>query len=254
MTVRIFAALFIFAFAGVFYTQYDYGYWALGAFGVGTLAVCFIDSLRPLMAFFVAVFATHLSLVSVRAVPYLKLWPINLIVIAGITYLAIRYIMKAPLQEVRWNYRFSKKEWLSVFIITLPSILILYWYFVNHPEVSDQFPLPDLPMWSLPFVVLALAAVNGLREELIYRYLYLSLPNKTEIDLRWVLLLGQAVLFGFLHFQSGFPQGWLGVLMTGTWGLAIGIQFTMFRSITLAWFTHSVADAIMFTIILATRP
>lgn len=100
-------------------------------------------------------------------------------------------------------------------------------------------------------VVLLIAAVNGLREEIYYRGLLQTMS--AEKYSTWFVILFQAISFGPLHFANAFPQGWLGVGLTALWGSAIAIQYQYFRSISLSWLTHSIADAVMFSVILLVR-
>ena len=108
-----------------------------------------------------------------------------------------------------------------------------------------------MPVWAIPFVVVAIALINGLREEFYYRGLLQTLSSKTFS--LWFIIFFQATAFGSLHFTHAFPQGWLGVAMTAAWGSLIALQYHFFRSTSLAWLTHSIADAVMFTVILTVR-
>jgi membrane protease YdiL (CAAX protease family) len=94
------------------------------------------------------------------------------------------------------------------------------------------------------------ALINGLGEELVYRFILQRAFIKSNSP-AWAILM-QAIAFGFLHYRNGFPQGWTGMLLTTLFGAAIGIQFFITRSITLAWVTHAIMDAIMFGIIVST--
>lgn len=62
-----------------------------------------------------------------------------------------------------------------------------------------------------------------------------------------------SLFFGYIHFTNGFPQGGLGVVLTILYGALVGAQFFYFKSASLTWLTHSLADAIMFFVILMNR-
>lgn len=65
----------------------------------------------------------------------------------------------------RWNLRFSKYEWLSVFTIVLVSLFCLAFYFHLHIDVADKFPLPSsVSKWGLPAFIIGIAIVNAFRE------------------------------------------------------------------------------------------
>lgn len=193
---------------------------------------------------------SFLGLISYFGGPYLE-WPVDFFLTTLVGFIFLKYVLKKPVDRLKWSFSFSRWECLSILIINIPSVAILYWYYKTHPEVSNMLSLPSVPTWSLPLLVLAIALINGLREEIFYRGFVQN--NTRSHSPAWYAIGLQAVLFGFLHFSGSFPQGWLGVLMTAFWGAAIAIQYRIFKSISLAWMTHAVADAIMFTIILATR-
>lgn len=155
----------------------------------------------------------------------------------------MHYIFQKIIQ-INWSIHLNTKHRFSILIINLPTIVILYLYFNAHKEVAQQWALPSFPKWSLHIVVILIAAINGLREELLYRGLFQSLSSATYSP--WFIILFQAISFGTLHFMNAFPQGWLGVGLTALWVSALAIQYHFFRSISLAWLTHSIADAIMF--------
>jgi membrane protease YdiL (CAAX protease family) len=182
---------------------------------------------------------------------YVLDWPLDFFVLALLGFVFLRFGLRDPSPPLKWSWRFSRQEILSIFIINVPAIFILYWYFINHLEVAKSFPSLPGPPWSLPFAIVLLALLNGLREEIFYRGLIQTMSLK--VAPAWYAIALQSVLFGFLHFAHSFPQGWLGIFLTGLWGACIATQYWMFRSIALAWVTHAVADAIMFSIILYSR-
>ena len=180
----------------------------------------------------------------------IRLWPFDFYLTALFGFFIYRYIFKKPFGKLKWSFNFTKHEWASIFAINIPSIVVLLWYYSIHPEVSKTFPALDVPLWSLPFVIIVLAAINGLREELFYRGLVQTASNPSPT---WFVIALQALLFGFLHYSNSFPQGWLGVGLTALWGSLIAVQYHWSKSIALAWVTHAMADACMVGIIIYTR-
>ncbi|WP_413294246.1 CPBP family intramembrane glutamic endopeptidase [Bdellovibrio sp. HCB185ZH] len=180
------------------------------------------------------------------------MWPMDFYLVALFGYLLLRFGFRKTPEKLKWSFVFSKREWASIFIINVPAVAILLWYFQLHPHVAEEFPELNVPTWGLPLVVLVMAALNGLREEIFFRGLIQ--PESTSKNApMWFVIALQAVLFGFLHYAFSFPEGWVGVLMTAVWGAAISFQYRLFKSISLAWVTHTMADAIMFGIILCVR-
>lgn len=179
------------------------------------------------------------------------IWPFDFYLAALFGFLLLKFVIRRPIEKLKWSFVFTKIELLSIVLINVPAIFILVWYYRSNPDVANMWPSLELPVWSIPFVVLLIAAVNGLREEIFYRGLLQTASNNGSPV--WFVIGLQAVLFGFLHYMNAFPQGWLGVLLTAVWGAAIAIQYRIFKSISIAWVTHAMADAIMFGIIIYTR-
>ncbi len=154
---------------------------------------------------------------SIKFIPYIGWWPIDLFVVGIIA--------------------------LSVFVLSI--------YFVYNPDVADTFPLSQMPKYVVPFAILLMATINGLREEYLFRFiLQRCLINRLNL---FIAIFLQAFIFGLIHYQFGFPRGYLGVFLTTLFGIAVGFQYHHFRSFTLTWFTHSLVDFIMFAIILGSK-
>ena len=196
-----------------------------------------------------AVALTHLILFLFRLTPYLR-WPLDFFLLSVFGFLSLKFLLKNNV-KLNWKLRLGYSELLSIAVINIPAVLILLWYYSENKEVAQQWPLPSLPVWSVPFVVLLIAVVNGLREEIYYRGLLQTVSFEKYST--WFVILFQAISFGPLHFSNAFPQGWIGVGLTSLWGAAIAMQYCYFRSISLSWLTHSIADAVMFSIIILFR-
>lgn len=240
------------------YTAFAYFFWILknpalaALIFIGfTLLTFIIRSMRNGASLLLAVGLTHFILWSLNYIPYLK-WPVDFYLVTLIGFAFLKYVLKQnPEKRLNWSFHFTKLQWGSIAIINLPSIAILFWYYSNHKSLAQQWPIPQLPLWSIPVVILLIAAINGLREEIFYRGFLQKISEETFPS--WFVVAFQAIFFGSLHFMNAFPQGWLGVCLTAIWGAAIAVQYHIFRSIALAWLTHSIADAVMFGIILAVR-
>lgn len=207
----------------------------------------FFKAFKPSVHFSLLVAVLHIALFSVRNFYYTQ-WPTDLLLASMAGFLFYRFILKEYLRPLGWSFRLSRKALLSILVINVPALFVLIWYYKTHLEVASKFPFPEIPLWAVPLVVIAVALINGLREELMYRGI-LQTASESYFP-AWFQIAFQAVFFGSLHFIAGFPQGWLGVGLTALWGAAIAIQYKIFRSMSLSWMTHSMADAIMFSIIL----
>lgn len=241
----------------LFYSFFTYFFWIERAHERAAIIICILG----VLCFFHAQSRLGLNLVVIVAIThflnwicsqsmYLQ-WPLDFYIMAAAGFLYLKFFDRKNSLSLGWNISFTKSQILSILIINVPSVAVLHWYFMENKEVAKQWPIPELPIWAMPIFVLLIAAVNGLREEMYFRGLLQSQTNKDFSP--WFTMLFQAILFGSLHFSGAFPQGWIGVFLTALWGGAIAIQFQIFRSIKLAWLTHSIADAIMFTAILLAR-
>jgi membrane protease YdiL (CAAX protease family) len=186
----------------------------------------------------------------IRFIPIFGDWPVAMFTIAGACFFTLRKVTTIDF-AARWNFRFSRREVASTVGIVLPSLFVLIWYYRTFPEVAKTWPMPPMPSWIVPLAICGAAAINGLGEELVYRFILQRSFIRSNSPI-WAILM-QALAFGFLHFRNGFPQGWTGLALATLFGAAIGVQFFITRSIALAWLTHAVTDAIMFGIIVLNR-
>ncbi len=177
-------------------------------------------------------------------------WPVDQFIGSLFFIVLSRLILKQKM-NIDWTFRFSNKMIYSIFAIVLPSLFCLVLYYFFNKDVANQFPLPQLPIWSIPLVVFLMALINGLREELYFRFSLQSFLATNSSPL--VAISTASVIFGYMHFSGGFPSGSIGVVLTSLFGILIGIQYYIFKSASLSWITHSITDAIMFTIILLNK-
>jgi len=204
---------------------------------------------HPYARALLVLFVFHLSAAFLSLVPFM-LWPVDFFLVGGIVWLALSRTIGGKATD-RWGWRWTKAEWFSIIGISVPSLFALLSYYYFYPGVAKQWPLPPMPPAAIPIAIISIAAINGLREEFVYRFiLQRFLANSV---LPTVAILIQASAFGFLHFTKGFPSGYVGVSLTFLFGIALGIQYYWFQSRTLTWITHSFVDLIMFTVILMSR-
>ena len=98
--------------------------------------------------------------------------------------------------------------------------------------------------WSfIPFVLL-FSFTNSLAEELIFRFgvvggLFNHFPKLT-------ILILSSILFGLPHY-FGFPNGFIGILMSGLLGYILCKATIETKGLSIAWTIHFVQDIIIFT-------
>jgi membrane protease YdiL (CAAX protease family) len=181
--------------------------------------------------------------------PYLSSWPFELFLVG----LACWFVFKRKGVDFSgsWSLRWNKNQIYSGFAIVVASFGPLQVFFATHPEEAARFPFPTMPPSYVPWAIVAIGLVNGLREEFLYRFV---MQKAFARDLTpFLAILLQALAFGCLHYQAGFPSGPIGVGLTVMFGLLLGFQFYFWNNFSLTWLTHAVTDIVMFVVILRGR-
>ncbi len=177
-------------------------------------------------------------------------WPIDHFMGALILYGGMK-ILKLPIGCPQWRFNWDRQKIFSIIAITIPTLIVLCIYFHYHQDIAQKWPLPQMSPWMVPIVVVLIALINGLREEILFRF---TLQNGlSQLGSPVTAIVCSSLFFGYIHFTNGFPQGGLGVVLTILYGVLVGAQFFYFKSASLTWLTHSLADAIMFFVILMNR-
>lgn len=177
-------------------------------------------------------------------------WPLDFYVASFIFFIALKIAKCAP-EKISFDWKLTRGMLFSLVMIVLSSTICLGVYFYYNQEVAKQFPDLNVPAWSLPFIILAAALINGFREELYYRFILQNTLSRI-ISFRGAIIIS-SVLFGLIHYKASFPQGCIGVLLTTLFGLLIGLQYFFYKSVLLTALTHALTDAIMFSIILLSK-
>jgi membrane protease YdiL (CAAX protease family) len=98
--------------------------------------------------------------------------------------------------------------------------------------------------WSfIPFILL-FSFTNSLTEEIIFRFVIIGgLFNHYP---KFTILVISAILFGLPHY-FGFPNGLIGVFMSGVLGYILCKVTIETKGLSIAWTIHFVQDIIIFT-------
>lgn len=116
------------------------------------------------------------------------------------------------------------------------------WVFTADASRTLVLPFEKPAIWFAAPIIVALAAINSLSEEAIWRS---ALFRATAgLSRGWVYGL-QAVSFGVAHF-GGIPGGWIGVALAGVFAvIATAVRSSWgFRAAVVLHFT---ADVVIFT-------
>lgn len=134
--------------------------------------------------------------------------------------------------------------------IVVSAIALITWNIVLKPDLriyDDLFP--DLPLIVMPLAGLGFAMLNAVIEEFSFRGILMSGLENTLNNQTTAILL-QATPFGLIHYISGFPNGATGVSLTLIYGILLGYIRSRSRGMAAPVVTHTVADLVIFSILL----
>lgn len=98
--------------------------------------------------------------------------------------------------------------------------------------------------WTFIPIVLVLSLTNSFTEEIIYRFVING--NLTGVASKTTILVVSAVLFGLPHY-FGFPNGIVGVIMSGVLGYILSKVTYETQGMGISWIIHFLQDVIIFT-------
>jgi membrane protease YdiL (CAAX protease family) len=124
----------------------------------------------------------------------------------------------------------SNNIWLAS-IFTVLSLTGLAWWFRELAANPYARFIPDLPIHFLLPLGVGFAMINSMYEEGIFRSIFLGYLD--QLFHPGIALLLQGIWFSFLHYQSGFPAGVDGMIMTFIFGLMMGILVRRSRGLLL---------------------
>jgi len=107
-----------------------------------------------------------------------------------------------------------------------------------------------LPVVALVLIVIPMfAAFNAVTEETIFRgVLYTSVARSSQSV--WFANVVQAVAFAALHFEMGFPNGWVGYGMLTVYALVLGYLRIQTGGLLASVVAHIIADLVIGYIVL----
>ncbi|WP_234361362.1 CPBP family intramembrane glutamic endopeptidase [Plantactinospora sp. BB1] len=136
--------------------------------------------------------------------------------------------------------------WLGLATVLFGGVALVAWALAVRPEPAEYLrDLQRLPLWLAILGIVGFALVNPVWEEMLFRGVLLS-ELATVWGARAAVLL-QAVLFGAAH-HAGFPSGTVGMVMAGTWGLALGVLRLRSGGILVPYLVHVTANAVIGTV------
>jgi len=151
----------------------------------------------------------------------------------------------------RWGSFASDVRLLCAAAVLIAGAALLTWYFLLHPNLDDIVNsfVPDLPLGLLIAGGLIFSMINAAVEEGAYRGVVLHALD-TSLGPGLVALVLQAVAFGTLHIQGGFPRGWLGAGLACIFGIFMGVVRRRAGGMFAPWIAHVVTDVVIAGIVL----
>lgn len=198
------------------------------------------------LAWFTAAFATAPYLL-----PSLHGWPF-LLLIPLLCYCAL--VLAVPKLRSTIGYlhigRFGRDiMFFSLCIVFVSGTALFAWYRTTRPDLTIHLAhFPAMPAWMFPLAGLGFSLGNAAMEEFAYRGILLQAFDSAAGP-GLLSLLGQACLFGALHYREGFPNGTWGVVMTAVYGIMLGVLRRRSQGMLAPWAVHVFADFVIFTIL-----
>lgn len=185
--------------------------------------------------------------------PSLQAWPYKLL-IPLLAYLAVILPVRRFRRSILWLRagRITVRTAFLTLAVSTISVAALYlWHRVLSPDLNQHLVhFPDMPFWMLPLAGLAFAIGNAALEEVVFRGIVMQALDSAA-GRGMVSLLGQAWLFGAMHFLQGFPNGEAGTAMTFVYGAMLGGLRRKSRGMLAPWISHAVADFFIFVVLAA---
>ncbi len=183
--------------------------------------------------------------------PMLHQWPFGLLV-AILLYLGVTLPVPRFRTSLLWLRpgRFDRMSaLLSTGVVIISGAGLFLWERLFRPDLSVQLAsVPVLPLWLYPAAGLGFALANAALEEFVFRGVMMQSfdsafgPGTTSVVV-------QGVLFGAMHYLRGFPNGWVGVVLAGAYGIMLGMLRRRSQGMLVPWLTHVGADIVIFSIL-----
>ena len=146
--------------------------------------------------------------------------------------------------------RIGKPVFIFMLIIVSGSALALYgWYLFMKPDLSHHLSqFPNMPFILVPLAGIGFALLNGVMEEFAFRGIIMHGFDCAFNDDTISIVL-QALSFGLIHYDSGFPNGLMGTAMTFIYGILLGLTRNMSKGMLAPIITHFFGDLVVFSIL-----
>jgi membrane protease YdiL (CAAX protease family) len=205
---------------------------------------------REMHAFHLAVFTTAFTTAPFLH-PLFRNWPFNLF-IPILIYLAVVLTIPRCRKSLLWMRpgRFGKDILLLMIGTALISGAALYiWYRTLDPDLSTHLKyVLVVPTRLFPLAGLGFSVFNAAMEEFVFRGAVMQALD-SAFGPHGMSIAIQAWLFGTMHYREGIPNGSLGLVMTGIYGVMLGMIRRRSQGMFAPWAVHACADMVIFVIL-----
>lgn len=243
----ILACVGVFSFAGLSQS---------GFFGVQSWALLTLSFLVLLAAMTASAAALHVAIFCILVVlsyrtPGMGMHPFPLV--GALAGYALVVLATPRLRETMfWLHTGSLEagvRWLVIFAAASSAVSLPVWYLLVGPEVRQIVAaFDDLPMWALLPVGAIFALVNAGAEEAAFRGVLMD-ALVSAVGVMGAVLI-QAMAFGLVHYPHGLPNGTWGALLSGVYGLILGLIRLRAGGMLAPWIAHVATDLTIFLLLL----
>jgi membrane protease YdiL (CAAX protease family) len=177
-----------------------------------------------------------------------RFMPANIVPIIILMYLFLLGLKKHSRTGLFLSNGNNKGTFKIIVLFTLLSIVSLAVWFIFQTQNPHAKFIPNLPAPILIPLGIGFAIINAIYEEGIFRSILLA-HFSDEIGFTFAIIL-QSIWFSFLHFQSGFPSGIIGIGLTFVFGVMMGYLVYRTRSILSPVIIHALTDFSIFVLII----
>jgi len=177
-----------------------------------------------------------------------RLFPANVLVTIMLMYSFLIFLKKIDRKKLYLTGgNYTKTFGLIINFAALSIVSLAAWFILQKGNPYAHY-IPDLPFLLLIPLGIGFAIINAFHEEGLFRSIFLVHFSR-EIGFTGAVLL-QSIWFSFLHFQSGFPSGTIGIGLTFIFGLMMGYLVYRTGGLLVPITIHALADFSIFLLII----
>jgi len=136
------------------------------------------------------------------------------------------------------------KDFATIFFLLGLTIIFLLLWFKFGATGKESWSTLGLGYVGAIFLGVISSIGNAFAEEFWFRGFFLGTFSRMTSPA--VANFLQALLFGFIHFKDGIPQGVSGWLLAGIWGLILGYWTILRLSLASALILHVLTDLFIY--------